>query len=112
VDILPIQKVQIANRISIMVTQYNLFKSVLCQVNLYDAMGHSIHDQVVLVDGEDFNLWSDDQDLINIVIRKMNLQPVQIQSEEKTIEQTEEQINDEKVVEDEKVIEDDKDMGL
>lgn len=76
VEIKPIQKIQVATRISIQVIQYDLFKSAKCQVNLYDPQGLSIHDQVVHIEGEDYNQWINDEDLIQIVIRKMNLRPL------------------------------------
>lgn len=74
VEIKPIQKIQIATRVSVQVIQYNLFKSATCQVNLYDQSGISVYNQAVTIEGEDWNQWISDDDLINIVIRKLNLQ--------------------------------------
>ena len=53
---------------------YNIITSATCNVNFMDSSDNKISSVLVYVDGEDFMTnWSTDDDLVNIVLGKLEM---------------------------------------
>ena len=76
VDIQQFDINQSAVKVEIEIIQYTLNISAICNVNFLDIDGKKISSVLVAVDGQDFETnWNTDEDLINIVLRKLGLTP-------------------------------------
>lgn len=68
---------KIIKKLEIEVVSYNLYTSALINVNYLDVNDEKISNVLVNVDGNEFNIeWNSDQDLINIVCRKLGFTPL------------------------------------
>ena len=64
----------VCKKIEVEVIQYNLNVSATCNVNFLDDKDNKISSILVYIDNEDFSVnWNSDEDLINIVCRKLSL---------------------------------------
>ena len=67
----------VCKKIEIEVIQYNLNSSAVVNVNFLDIDGKKLNSALVTVDGNEFSTeWVNDEDLVRIVCRKLNLLPI------------------------------------
>jgi hypothetical protein len=74
IDIDRIEYKNICEKIKIQVVEYKMFESACCQVSFLDAEQNYIRVEHVWIKDDDFNFyWNTDEDLIDLVMKKVNV---------------------------------------
>jgi hypothetical protein len=74
IDIDVIEYKNTCEKIKIQVVDYKMFESACCQVSFLDAEENYLRVEHVWIKDDDFNLyWNTDEDLIDLVMKKVNV---------------------------------------
>jgi hypothetical protein len=67
----------VIEQVEIELIQYEINSFAVANVTFYDTNGTVYKQEIVRIDGDDFNVnWNSDDDFINIVLSKLNIEKI------------------------------------